>query len=157
MGTGGLPEGALEEEEEGGLGERVLQGEEQGRQAVWLTNTHLSCLSLTSACLTAVCPESSPDWMLTQSPGAWAWWPSLSTHQHSQGGLQIEGPCPGEKGAKCTLQGPTTPQGCPSIRIQAPGSRQRLSLDKAKVTAGQMLYRDWNLLDAASRINFFPP
>ncbi|VTJ62324.1 Hypothetical predicted protein [Marmota monax] len=30
-GTGGLPEGALEEEEEGGLGERVLQGDEQER------------------------------------------------------------------------------------------------------------------------------
>lgn len=33
---------------------------------------------------------------------------------------------------------------------------QRTSLDQVELTAGQVLYIEWNLLDTASRINFFP-
>lgn len=43
-----------------------------------------------------------------------------------------------------------------SLRAQAPAGPQRTSLDQVELTAGQVLYIEWNLLDTASRINFFP-
>lgn len=43
-----------------------------------------------------------------------------------------------------------------SLRAQAPVGPQRTSLDQVELTAGQVLYIEWNLLDTASRINFFP-
>lgn len=47
-----------------------------------------------------------------------------------------------------------TPLSCP-IGPRPQGVPGGLSLDQAELTAGQVLYIEWNLLDAASRINFF--
>lgn len=42
-----------------------------------------------------------------------------------------------------------------SLRAQAPWALRGLSLHQAELTAGQVLYIEWNLLDTALRINFF--
>lgn len=60
----------------------------------------------------------------------------------------------GPRGAASTCLVSVTPLGCP-LGPRPQGVPGGLPLDQAELTAGQALYIEWNLLDAASRINFF--
>uniref|UniRef100_A0A2K6KJU3 Uncharacterized protein n=1 Tax=Rhinopithecus bieti TaxID=61621 RepID=A0A2K6KJU3_RHIBE len=105
-------------------------------------------LTIASSCsLTSTCPhhkgaEPSPGWMLSTKPIALG----------SDDCLWIEREALGEKkGAESTLPGFYTPT---RLSIRAQGAPRGLFPDQAELTAGQVLYIEWNLLDAASRINF---
>uniref|UniRef100_A0A2K6V0L8 Uncharacterized protein n=1 Tax=Saimiri boliviensis boliviensis TaxID=39432 RepID=A0A2K6V0L8_SAIBB len=105
--------------------------------------TPASSWSLTSTCPHHKGVEPSPGWLLSTKPTATGSDCSTGLQNHSRHDHSQEVPG-GEKWAESTLPGFYTP----------PGSPRGLYLDEAELTAGQVLYTEWNLLDAASRINF---
>uniref|UniRef100_A0A2K5XV00 Uncharacterized protein n=1 Tax=Mandrillus leucophaeus TaxID=9568 RepID=A0A2K5XV00_MANLE len=113
--------------------------------------TPASPCSLTSTCPHHKGAEPSPGWMLSTKPIALGsddcstGLQNHNPHDHSQEALG------GKKGAESTLPGFYTPT---RLSIRAQGAPRGLFPDQAELTAGQVLYIEWNLLDAASRINF---
>lgn len=114
---------------------------------------------------TTNCPDPCPGWMQSAKPTRQVirargsddrplWTAEPYPPASILSGASRWGEPGGPRGAASTCLVSVTPLGCP-LGPRPQGVPGGLPLDQAELTAGQALYIEWNLLDAASRINFF--
>ena len=153
----------MEPREDGRLADRDLRrgGGRVSAHTCLFLQPHLYLPHPTPAPHRVTCTKPSPGWMQSAKPAGlglskrlWATEP-YSLTQILSGDSRLWGrPLKGDRGAESILPSLYHPTRL-SFRAQAPGSPQRTFSGPSRLTAGQGLHREWNLLDAASRINFF--